>query len=169
MSKQWFVVSTNYRAELDVVRELQARGYDAYSPMETVWIRHARSKTAGRRPLFPRYVFVFMDPDTDTPDVRHTKDVTGLLGNSGKALPITESDVIGQLRSQETMGAFDRTVSRKLTFSPGQPVRIIAGPFTGFMAQIMEAKTGEKRVRVLFSLFGRASPMPIDVGHLVAA
>lgn len=171
--KAWYVAVAAYREEAAVVRELQLKGFDAYAPMETVWARHARSRKAVQRPLFARYVFVFMDPDQDTPEVRHTTGVTALLGNNGRPLPVPEEidqpHVVEQLRGQETLGVFDRTVSRKISFELGQAVRIIGGPFSGFMAETMEARTGERRVRVLYSLFGRASPMTIDVDQLRAA
>ena len=49
-----------------------------------------------------------------------------------------------------------------------QPVRIIAGPCTGLMAEVMQAADQEERVRVLFKALGGGS-LTIDVEHLSAA
>jgi transcription antitermination factor NusG len=74
------------------------------------------------------------------------------------------------VREAETLGHFDRTKPpAKMTFKPGQPVRVIAGPFTGHMVEFMAAKDNESRVRVLLTLFGRPGPMTIDRTALEAA
>ena len=54
---------------------------------------------------------------------------------------------------------------------PGQAVRIVAGPFSGMLAKIMEAKSGEKRARILMQALGggTAKPTQVDVTALEAA
>lgn len=136
----WFIAYSKPRAELSSAQELRDLGVDAYCPAETVWRRHARTKTAVLRPLFPRYLFVEQPVRVD--------GIDSFLSACGRPLELPYA-YIADLRAAETMGLFDRTVERKITFNPGQPVRIIGGPFTGFMAEVMASTNGEGRVRVL--------------------
>ena len=57
----WYVVRTNVKCESRAKSGLISLGYDAFLPVEKVWIKHARRKTEKIRPLLPRYLFVGFD------------------------------------------------------------------------------------------------------------
>ena len=50
----------------------------------------------------------------------------------------------------------------KVTFKPGQRVRIIDGPFRDFMGTVFEIDMDRNKVRVLVSFFGRETPVELD-------
>jgi len=50
----------------------------------------------------------------------------------------------------------------KVTFKPGQKVRIIDGPFNEFIGVVDEIDMERAKVRVLVSFFGRETPVELD-------
>jgi transcriptional antiterminator NusG len=70
------------------------------------------------------------------------------------------------LRSEEVQGIMKRMEAEapkiKVTFRPGQKVRIIDGPFNDFMGIVDEIDMDKAKVRVLVSFFGRETPVELD-------
>ena len=50
----------------------------------------------------------------------------------------------------------------KFSFSKGQSVRIIEGPFIEFVGTVSESNTEQQKVTVLLSYFGKATPFVFD-------
>jgi transcriptional antiterminator NusG len=50
----------------------------------------------------------------------------------------------------------------KVTFRPGQKVRIIDGPFNDFIGTVGDIDMEKAKVRVLVSFFGRETPVELD-------
>ena len=50
----------------------------------------------------------------------------------------------------------------KYNFSKGQDVRIIDGPFTEYIGTVSESNRDQKKVTVLISFFGKATPVAFD-------
>lgn len=164
----WFAIEVAPRRERAAGWSLHEHGFDAYCPMETVWRRTKRSKFKADQPIFPRYIFVYVPLNRSLYEVANIEHVTGIVGIGGVARPIREQAWVEEMRGQETLGAFDKTISKKLTFRPGQPVRVIGGPFSGFLADVLSAKDGDARVRVLLKGFGGGAAT-LDVAKLEAA
>ena len=182
MSKvDWFVVRTQPQAEQRVQRGLRENGLEAYLPTETRW-RRTRYRTARVfAPMFPSYLFVGLS--TGRPEfyiVRALDGFLGFLGIDGKPFPVRFGKVeaepdqfsIEAMREAETLGLFDFTRSKKISFEPGQPVRIIGGHFAGFMAKVLETPGGDaKRIRILMDALGpfRSAPHMLDIDQIEAA
>ncbi|MEK7772890.1 MAG: KOW motif-containing protein, partial [Deltaproteobacteria bacterium] len=47
-------------------------------------------------------------------------------------------------------------------FDRGENVRVIDGPFTNFAGIVEEVKPEKGKLRVLVSIFGRATPVELD-------
>ena len=177
----WFVVRTAPQAEARVQRGLRENGLEAYLPTETRW-RRTRYRTARVfAPMFPSYLFVGLS--TGRPEfyiVRALDGFLGFLGIDGKPFPVRfgkveaepDSFSIEAMREAETLGLFDFTRSKKITFEPDQPVRIVGGPFAGFMAEVLESPADDaKRIRILMQAIGRGTSQPttIDMKQIEAA
>ena len=144
----WYVVYTKPKAERRVELGLREIGLSAYCPVETFWKRRrTRGKDRARRPLLTRYLFVGLESD-NFHLVRTVDGVDAIIANAGKPLMVSYGGWIEPLMTAETLGAFDRTQSRVL-FKAGQPVRVTAGVFKGAVGKVLEAKSGEERVRVM--------------------
>ena len=50
----------------------------------------------------------------------------------------------------------------KVTFKPGQKVRIVDGPFNDFIGTVSEIDMDRTKVRVMVSFFGRETPVELD-------
>ena len=169
-SQAWFVARSRVHGERRAEEELREAGLEAYAPCERRWRRVGRVRAERDGPLFPRYLFVSLS--AERPEfhlVRGCRSVEGLVGIAGAPAPVPLA-IIDELRCQQALGVFDHTKSRKISFKPGQPVRVIGGPFSGFMAEVM-AGGDQRRVRVLMQAIGRGRAMPttIDVGQIEAA
>ena len=47
-------------------------------------------------------------------------------------------------------------------FEEGDEVRVIDGPFNNFQGVVEEVKPDKEKLRVLISIFGRATPVELD-------
>jgi transcriptional antiterminator NusG len=70
------------------------------------------------------------------------------------------------LRPEEVQAIFKRMESKspriRVTFKPGQKVRITEGPFADFVGIVDEIDPDKAKVRVLVSFFGRETPVELD-------
>jgi transcriptional antiterminator NusG len=70
------------------------------------------------------------------------------------------------LRPEEVVGILKRMEAEapkvKVTFKPGQKVRIVDGPFNDFMGTVDEIDMDKAKVRVMVSFFGRETPIELD-------
>lgn len=165
----WFVVRAHSGAEGGIVDELQARGLDAYSPMEQRWKRTSNRRSVKRTSaLIPGYLFARVDTAADFHAIKIVEGVQGLIGDGeGNPLPLPYEQ-IEPFKAAETLGQFDFTTSKRVDFRPGEPIRLVHGAFKGYVGQIAKAPS-EKRVQILLSMFGRASTMTVPVDHLEPA
>jgi len=67
---------------------------------------------------------------------------------------------VARLRQDSEEGAV--RPKAKQTFEEGSNVRVIDGPFLNFSGVIEEVMPQKQKVRVLVSIFGRATPVELD-------
>jgi transcriptional antiterminator NusG len=89
--------------------------------------------------------------------VRNTPGVTGFVGMGTKPTPLRVEEVKGIMQRMEADAP-----KIKVTFSAGQKVRIIDGPFNDFMGIVEEIDIDKAKVRVFVSFFGRETPVELD-------
>ena len=89
--------------------------------------------------------------------VRNTPGVTGFVGMGNKPTPLRPEEVVSILKRMEA-----EAPKVKVTFKPGQKVRIVDGPFNDFMGTVDEIDMDKAKVRVLVSFFGRETPIELD-------
>ena len=51
----------------------------------------------------------------------------------------------------------------KVVFDKGESVRVNDGPFTNFNGTVEEANLAKGKVKVMISIFGRATPVELEV------
>ncbi len=115
-----------------------------------------------KRKIFPGYVLVEMILTDDSwYVVRNTPGVTAFVGSGNRPVPLHDGEVKAIMRQ---MGMEEPRP--KVVFEPGQTVRVISGPFTGFMGTVEEADVTRGKLRVLVSMFGRETPLELDFGQV---
>jgi transcriptional antiterminator NusG len=116
-------------------------------------------KRSVTRKFFPGYIIVEMVMNEDTWHlVKETPKVTGFVGDALDPSPMSEDEV-----KRIVEGAEDGPAARsKMMFSQGDTVRVVDGPFKEFNGTIEEVSPEKGRVKVLISIFGRATPVELD-------
>ncbi len=169
MAHQWYVVHTysgfENRAKQNLEERIKNLGKkDLFSevlvPTETVVELVKGKKKTSQRKIFPGYLLVKMELNEETWHiVRNTPKITGFAGDGTKPIPISEAEV------QEILSQMKEGVSKakpKVSFNIGDSVRVIDGPFVNFIGTIEEIKPEKRKLKVLVSIFGRATPVELD-------
>jgi transcriptional antiterminator NusG len=120
-------------------------------------LRQGERKTVERR-IFPGYLLVQMVLDDESwYTVRDTPGVIGFVGMGEKPTPLRQSEVSGIMERMEA-----EAPKIKVTFEPGEKVRIIDGPFDGFIGMVDSIDMERATVHVMVSFFGRETPVELD-------
>ncbi len=162
---KWFVAHTYSGYEKKVAatiqktvenRKLQDMIFEVSVPTEEVTELTAdNKKKVVERKIFPGYVLVKMImTDESWHAVRNTRGVTGFVGPGGRPIPLTEAEVAA-------LGVEKREII--VPYAAGDSVKIIDGPLTTFIGVVEEIELEKNRVRVVISLFGRETPVELEL------
>lgn len=173
MSKQWYVVHTYSGYEQKAKVSLQKRIENSnlkdlfeeiLVPSETVVeIRKGQKKETTRK-FFPSYILVKMELNDDTWHlVKNTDRITGFVGNSTKPVPIPDEEV-QKITKQIDDGQLKPKL--KVSFEKGDSVRVVDGPFNTFNGVVEEVNPEKGRLKVLVSIFGRATPVDLEFAQV---
>jgi len=134
-------------------------------PTETVEEIKGGVRKATSRKAFPGYMLVQMELSDETAHlVRQTPKVTGFVGASKKPPPLSPAEV-DRLRAMIAPGGAPRT-RVNAEFAEGDQVRVIEGPFANFNGNVEEVKPDKQKLRVLVSIFGRATPVELEYAQV---
>ncbi len=167
MEKQWYVVHTYAGYENKVKTNLEKRVesmnmeeniFRIVVPMEDeIQVKDGKRKVVPRK-IFPGYVLVEMClTDTSWYVVRNTPGVTGFVGSGSKPVPLAPEEAERILLH---MGYGEQQL--KVDLAIGQEVRVMEGPFEGFVGNIDEIYPDKGKIRVSISMFGRETPVELD-------
>ena len=169
MAQKWYVVHTysgfENRAKQNLEERIKNLGKGEYFssilvPTETVVELVKGKRKTSQRKIFPGYILVQMELNEETwYIVKDTPKITGFAGDSTKPIPILEKEV-EEIMSQMKEGA--TKAKPKVSFNVGDNVRVVDGPFVNFIGTIEEVKPEKRKVKVLVSIFGRATPVELD-------
>ncbi|MGE0786208.1 MAG: transcription termination/antitermination protein NusG [Sandaracinaceae bacterium] len=172
MSKKWYVVQAYSGFEAKVKLSLeerirQAGAEDQFGeiliPKENVTENRPSGRRVTSRTFYPGYIFVNMELTDDTWHlVKDTPKVSGFVGGRQPA-PVPESE-IEAITAQVAEGA--ARPKPKVVYEPGDHVRVIDGAFANFTGTIEEVNPDKQKVKVLVSIFGRATPVELDYGQV---
>ncbi len=168
-SKQWFILHTYSGFENKVAESLKSRG-EAFGfadkigqiliPTEEVVELRNGKKVTSKRLVYPGYVLVEMEMNDELwHAVKATPRVTGFVGGGTNPVPLTADEVNKILYRQASSAERPRP---KMNFEKNETVRIIDGPFTNFTGKVDEVNPERSTLRVLVTIFGRATPVELD-------
>ena len=167
--KSWYIIHTYSGFENKVAESLKTRaeafgfsdklGQILVPTEEVVELRNGK-KVTSKRLLYPGYVLVQMEmSDQMRHYIKDTPRVTGFVGGGQDPVPLTADEVNGILFRQATAAERPRP---KLTFEKNETVRITDGPFANFTGKVDEVNSERNTLRVLVTIFGRATPVELD-------
>ncbi len=167
---KWYVVHTysGYEHKAKAALEERVRALHMEHKIGKVLVPVERVQELGKggqrkiasRKFFPGYIFVNMILDDETWHViKNTPKITGFVGHSTHPPEVPESEVFG-IEQQMEEGAL--RPKPKVLFEVGESVKVVDGPFQDFNGTVEEVKPDKGKVRVLISIFGRATPVELD-------
>ena len=166
---KWYAVQTfsgyEARARQLLVENIRNHGLEEkfgeiLVPTEEVVELRGGTKRTAQRKLMPGYMFVQMELESDTWHlVKNTQKVTGFVGDDKNPKPISEREI--KKLTQQVEEGTARPTTRQV-FEEGTNVRIVDGPFLNFSGTVEEVLPQKQKVRVLVSIFGRATPVELD-------
>lgn len=169
IEKLWFIVHTYSGFEAKVKDSLTQRAEamgmsdvieEILIPTEEVVEVRDGKKTRSTRKFFPGYVLVKMAMSDDAWHVvRNTPKVTGFVGTGNKPVPLRE-DEVNRIIDQISVAA--EKPKPKFEFRIGETVRIVDGPFSNFTGQVEEINEDRSTLKVMVTIFGRATPVELE-------
>ncbi len=174
MSMKWYVVHTYTGKENTVKKALENRLENkpenksffgkVLIPTEKVAEVKGGEKRISERKFFPGYILVEMDlNDKSWYIIKNTPGVTGFVGTKTKPVPLREEEVEEIL--QQTREAKEKPVP-KVLFKKGESVRVKEGPFKNFTGSIEETDLEKGKIKVMISIFGRATPVELEAWQI---
>lgn len=164
---KWYVVQVysgyEQKVRLSLAERIKQANLDAefgeiLIPTETVQDPQ-RGKRVSSRTFYPGYIFVQMTMNDDAWHVvRDTPKVTGFVGGRTPQ-PVPAPEIQSVVQQVEEGAAKPRP---RVMFEQGDHVRVNDGAFANFTGTIEEVKPEKQKVRVLVSIFGRATPVELD-------
>lgn len=166
---KWYVVNTYSGYENMVmasiqktveIRQMQHLILDMNIPVETVTEKSGTETKTVERKVYPGYLLIKMIMSDDSWHlVRSTRGVTGFIGSTIGPVPLTEEEIV-------TMGVERHEIV--VAYKVGDTVKITDGPLSGFFGTVEELDTGRDLVRVVVSMFGRETPVDLELDQVEA-
>lgn len=166
---KWYVIhtATGFENKAKSALEERIKAYNMEDkfgeiliPQESVTEMVKGKKKTSSRKYFPGYILVQMDLDEESWHlVRNTPKVTGFVGGRTNP-PSIPDDEVRRLTQQISEGQYRATPT--INFEQGENVRVTDGPFTNFTGVVDEVLPEKGKLRVLVSIFGRATPVELE-------
>ena len=175
MAQEWYVVHTMSGQEQKVKDQLEKaikleslaeKIKTVLIPVESVSEIRAGKKKITKRKFFPGYILVEMEMDDDTWClVKETPGVIGFVG-AGKPVPLLPEEIDLILQNIEDK---KESVKPKVLFDKGETVKVNDGPFVNFEGVIEGVDPDRGKLRVMVTIFGRATPVELEYWQIERA
>lgn len=169
MALRWYIVHTYSGFENKVKASLEERArsagmtekvVDVLVPTEKVVELVKGERRTSARKFYPGYIMVRMELNDETWHlVKSTPKVTGFIGDKTSPTPISDGEA-ERIKTQMEEGAVKP--KPKFAVEKGDEVRVVDGPFTNFNGIVEEVNPDKGKIRVLISIFGRATPVELE-------
>jgi transcriptional antiterminator NusG len=175
LTKEWFVIHTLTGQETNVRDRIKSRlkleemeDYidEVVIPTEKVSEVKKGVRITTTRKFFPGYVLAHMALYGDDRHVlekswhfiRETTGVIGFIGGE-RPVPLQPEEVEGVLNQAKEK---KEKVQPKITFEPGETVKITDGPFLNFNGVVEEVDPNRGKLKVSVAIFGRSAPVELE-------
>ena len=169
MAKEWYVLRVASGREESVkeglLKKIQIADLDESVPTVLVPTERVSEIKGGKkryreRKLYPGYIIVEMELNDDVWYlIKDTPGIGDFVGSYQKPVPLSPNEVEKILN---TLKAKDETPEVKIDLEPGDGVKIKEGPFENFDGTVGEVFPAKGQVRVMVTIFGRATPVDLE-------
>lgn len=135
---------------------------------EVVDVRNGKKHTRNNL-ILPGYIMIEMDlPQVGWKNIcaqiRRIQGVTGFVGTnpSERPRPISADEAKNLLQAAGELKG-EKSVRIKQNFEIGDQVKITEGPFASFSGAIEDVNAEKNKLRVNVQIFGRATPVEVDI------
>lgn len=164
---KWYVVHTysgyENKVKANLEKIIENRGMQDYIidiaiPMEEqIEIKDGKKKTTLKK-VFPGYILIKMLITDETwYMVRNVRGVTGFVGPLSTPVPLTEEEV-------KAMGV--EQIPTVVDYEVNDNVRVVSGPLENFIGTVEEISLDKKKVKVSVSMFGRETPVELELTQI---
>lgn len=175
MEKQWFVLHTLTGQEFNVRESIRRRikqeemedlVEDVIIPTEEVSEVKKGVKSTSTRKFFPGYVLIHIalyDGEKQIVEkawyfIKETQGVIGFVGGE-RPVPLRKDEVDHVLNQVQERR---EKVKPKVSFEPGETVKINDGPFLNFSGVVEEVDPDRGKLKVSVAIFGRSAPVELE-------
>lgn len=175
MQKEWFVLHTLTGQEMKAQESMRRRAEieqmeeyvgEVMIPTEQVSEVKRGVRTTTTRKFFPGYILAELalyDEDRQIVEqtwyfVQQTLGIIGFVGGE-KPAPLKPEEievVLNQVQEKK------EKVKPKITFEPGETVKINDGPFLNFNGVVEEIDPDRGKLKVSVAIFGRSAPVELE-------
>ena len=170
---EWFILKVQVNREDGtkdaLMRKVKMEGLDRYFkevvvPTEDVAeFTKTGKRRVVKRKIYPGYILVNMSVNDETWFiVRETPGIGDFTGAGGKPSPMEPKDVERILRSSKAIEDEGTQVKTAIPFKIGDKVRVKEGNFQNFEGDIDQIDEAHGRVRVVITIFNRATPVEME-------
>jgi len=165
---EWYLLYVSSGHEEQARRNLEQRikymdvgdkVFDVVIPTaKEIEIKAGKRRTITRK-AFPGYIMVNMKLDEHSWDiVRNTPGVAGFVSAGVKPVPLPDEEANVILQRMD-----EAPTEVKMTFKEGDSIRVTSGPFIDFIGKVEQLNPNKGKVIVMLSLFGRETPVELDL------
>jgi len=178
----WYVVrcfsSHEKKVKEYLEREIEERGLEnkireIMIPTETVVEIRSGKKRTREKNFIPGYMLVEAIYDEEVNNlVQNAPSCLGFLKSRNEVIPkpLKKSEVdriLGRVMDSQEMMEKGGVVD--IPYKEGDLVKVIDGPFKDFDGTVQEVNTDKLKLRVLVSIFGRKTPVEVDLNQVESA
>lgn len=167
MAHKWYAIQAYSGSELAVKRnilnmvndlKIEHKVGDILVPTEDlIDVKNGKKKIV-EKPLYPGYVFINADLDTDLwHKIQSLSKVGRFIGEAKKPTSLSEKDINLILDKTKNKAA----PKPKIFFEEGEMVRIKEGPFANFNGIVDEYDMESGKLKINVSIFSRGTPVEI--------
>lgn len=155
---RWYLVQCKPRHTFRAEDHLVNQGFQCFLPKHQVKRKSRHKIIWAWEPLFPHYLFIRLDDESNWATIRSTRGVAQVVRFNGVPVPVPEQVVLGL---QQHCARLDGAEPEPL-FHPGEQVVITEGCFKQLEA-VVQATKGEERVVLLLNLLNQPQRIELPV------
>jgi len=163
---RWYVAQTHPNGEEKAAWHLRRQDFSVYLPRFEKRRRHARKLDWVKAPLFPRYLFIEMDPEQARwRCINSTVGISMLVCHGGRPAPVPPGIVEDISAREDGKGLIRMDLVRP--FKPGEKVQITSGAMSD-RTGVFQCAVDEDRVALLLELLGRQVSVRVPLAAVEA-